>query len=173
MNWLRYCLSFSLLRSSIQAIRGARSTAGKASKATSLPIDLVISESLITGHWSFNIELTSIIIALYIELTYPILSVCVVCIKKKRIPLVYTVDSSVSIPIPTFPSATSFRNLPLFTSTKWLPKKSPLPQRLPRCCWLEQKRHYKRWRCGDRNISMQYTGCGRGEFVRGINYRLR
>ncbi len=47
MNWLRCRLSFSLLRSSIQAIRGARSTAGKASKATSLPIDL---ESLITGH---------------------------------------------------------------------------------------------------------------------------
>ncbi len=50
MNWLRCRLSFSLLRSSIQAIRGARSTAGKASKATPLPIDLVISESLITGH---------------------------------------------------------------------------------------------------------------------------
>ncbi|XP_064392578.1 uncharacterized protein LOC135340186 [Halichondria panicea] len=50
MNWLRCRLSFSLLRSSIQAIRGARSTAGKASKATSLPIDLVISESLITDH---------------------------------------------------------------------------------------------------------------------------
>ncbi len=32
MNWLRCRLSFSLLRSSIQAIRGARSTAGKASK---------------------------------------------------------------------------------------------------------------------------------------------
>ena len=50
MNWLRCRLSFSLLISSIQAIRGARSTAGKTSKATSLPIDLVISESLITDH---------------------------------------------------------------------------------------------------------------------------
>ena len=39
MNWLRCRLLFSLLRSSIQAIRGGRLTAGKASKATSLPID--------------------------------------------------------------------------------------------------------------------------------------
>ncbi len=42
INWLRCRLSFSLLRSSIQAIRGARSTAGKASKAIPLPIDQVI-----------------------------------------------------------------------------------------------------------------------------------
>ena len=41
------------------------------------------------------------------------------------------------------PSPISFRDLPLFTSTKWLPKKSPLPQRLLRCCQLEQKRYYK------------------------------
>ena len=40
MNWLRCCLSFSLLRSSIQAIRGARSSAGRASKFVSLPFDL-------------------------------------------------------------------------------------------------------------------------------------
>ena len=45
MNWLRCCLSFSHLRSPIQAIRGACSSAGRASKFVSLPIDLVISES--------------------------------------------------------------------------------------------------------------------------------
>ena len=45
MSWLRCRLSFSLLRSSIQAIRGARSTSGQASKSTSLPIDLMINES--------------------------------------------------------------------------------------------------------------------------------
>ena len=47
MNWLRCRLSFSLLRSSIQAIRGARSSAGVAMRAEPLPIDLVITESQI------------------------------------------------------------------------------------------------------------------------------
>ncbi len=45
MSWLRCRLSFSLLRSSIQAIRGARSSAGVAIHADPLPIDLVITES--------------------------------------------------------------------------------------------------------------------------------
>ena len=45
MSLLRCCLSFSLLRFSIQAIRGARSTSGRASKSTSLPNDLMINES--------------------------------------------------------------------------------------------------------------------------------
>ena len=48
MSWLRCRLSFSLLHSSIQAIRGACSSAGSASKFVSLPIDLVISESLVS-----------------------------------------------------------------------------------------------------------------------------
>ena len=45
MSWLRCRLSFSLLRSSIQAIRGARSSAGVAMKSAPLPVDLVIRES--------------------------------------------------------------------------------------------------------------------------------
>ncbi len=38
------CLSHSYNRSSIQAIRGTHVMAGMASKSTSLPMDLVISE---------------------------------------------------------------------------------------------------------------------------------
>ena len=45
MSWLRCRLSFSLLRSSIQAIRGARSSAGMAMKSATLPLDLMITES--------------------------------------------------------------------------------------------------------------------------------
>ena len=48
MSWLRCRLSFSLLRSSIQAIRGARSAAGRATKSPIPPIDLVTSESQVT-----------------------------------------------------------------------------------------------------------------------------
>ena len=43
MNWLRCTLSFALLRSAIQCIRGARSTRGRAVKASFSPVDLVIS----------------------------------------------------------------------------------------------------------------------------------
>ena len=50
MNWLRCRLSFSLLRSAIQAIRGTRSSSGRALLATSSPIDLVTSESLVSSH---------------------------------------------------------------------------------------------------------------------------
>jgi len=45
MSWLRCRLLFSLLHSSIQAIRGARSSAGVAMKSAALPVDLVIRES--------------------------------------------------------------------------------------------------------------------------------
>ncbi len=45
LSWLRCRLSFSLLRSSIQAIRGARSSNGRAQKAAHLPVDLMIVES--------------------------------------------------------------------------------------------------------------------------------
>ena len=43
MSWLRCRLTFSLLRSAIQCIRGARSSCGHATKSPP-PIDLVISE---------------------------------------------------------------------------------------------------------------------------------
>ncbi len=46
LNWLRCRLSFSLLRSSIQAIRGARSSQGQAARYPGA-IDLVTSESRI------------------------------------------------------------------------------------------------------------------------------
>ena len=42
--WLRCRLSFSLLRSAIQCIRGARSSIGHAARSPTLPVDLVCSE---------------------------------------------------------------------------------------------------------------------------------
>ena len=45
MAWIRCSLSFSLLRSSIQCIRGARSTIGHAVKQSIPPLDLVSSEA--------------------------------------------------------------------------------------------------------------------------------
>ena len=47
--WLRCRLAFSLLRSSIQAIRGARSTRGHAARAP-CAVDLVITESRLSDH---------------------------------------------------------------------------------------------------------------------------
>ena len=50
LSWLRCLLSFSLLRSAIQCIRGARSSCGHASRSP-LPIDLVSAEAHLTsGH---------------------------------------------------------------------------------------------------------------------------
>ena len=46
LSWIRCLLSFSLLRSAIQCIRGARSSCGHAFKS-SPPIDLVIHQALI------------------------------------------------------------------------------------------------------------------------------
>ena len=45
LAWIRCSLSFSLLRSSIQCIRGARSAAGRAAKQPIPPVDLVSSEA--------------------------------------------------------------------------------------------------------------------------------
>ena len=45
MAWLRCSLSFALLRSSIQCIRGARSAAGRAARDLLPPVDLVSSEA--------------------------------------------------------------------------------------------------------------------------------
>ena len=47
INWLRCRLSFSLLHSSIQAIRGSRSCAGHAERVGQSPVDLVVSESMV------------------------------------------------------------------------------------------------------------------------------
>ena len=44
MNWLRCTLSFCLLRSSIQCIRGARSSIGRFAQVVS-PVDLVTAET--------------------------------------------------------------------------------------------------------------------------------
>jgi hypothetical protein len=44
MSWLRCRLTFSLLRSAIQCIRGARSNCGHAAKSQTPPLDLVIAE---------------------------------------------------------------------------------------------------------------------------------
>ena len=48
--WIRCALSFSLLRSSIQSIRGARSSLGHAMKHPIPPIDLITSEAGLTSH---------------------------------------------------------------------------------------------------------------------------
>ena len=45
MEWLRCRLSFSLLRSSILAIRGARSSSAHFIRSSSSPVDLVTAES--------------------------------------------------------------------------------------------------------------------------------
>ena len=45
MGWLRCHLSFSILRSSIMCIRGARSSLGHAARQSDAPIDLVSSVS--------------------------------------------------------------------------------------------------------------------------------
>ena len=47
--WIRCSLSFSLLRSSIQCIRGARSAGGRASNQFVPPIDLVSAEAKISS----------------------------------------------------------------------------------------------------------------------------
>ena len=44
MSWLRCRLTFSLLRSAIQCIRGARSSCGHAAKSQTPPLDLVMTE---------------------------------------------------------------------------------------------------------------------------------
>ena len=51
LGWLRCRLSYSLLRSAIQAIRGARSTRGHAGLSHIAPINLIASEArLHTDH---------------------------------------------------------------------------------------------------------------------------
>ena len=45
LAWMRCKLSFALLHSSIQCIRGARSANGRASRGATPPVDLVVSES--------------------------------------------------------------------------------------------------------------------------------
>ncbi len=45
MAWVRCILSFSLLRSAIQCIRGSRSAGGHAAKQQLPPVDLVMSEA--------------------------------------------------------------------------------------------------------------------------------
>ena len=44
LTWMRCKLSFTLLRSSIQCIRGARSAAGRVSRGAVPPADLVLSD---------------------------------------------------------------------------------------------------------------------------------
>ena len=48
LAWMRCKLSFALLRSSIQCIRGARSAGGRAVQQSILPADLVVAESNIS-----------------------------------------------------------------------------------------------------------------------------
>ena len=48
LGWLRCRLSFALLRASILAIRGARSSSGRVTVSASIPIDLVTAESQVS-----------------------------------------------------------------------------------------------------------------------------
>lgn len=57
MSWLRCRLTFSLLRSAIQCIRGARSSCGHAAKSQTPPLDLVISELDYTAQHYFFVLL--------------------------------------------------------------------------------------------------------------------
>ena len=56
LYWLRVRLSFSLLRSAIQCIRGARSSRGHAVKSS--PIDLIRSEASLYTQENWNIKKT-------------------------------------------------------------------------------------------------------------------
>ena len=51
MSWLRCRINFSLLRSAIQCIRGARSTIRHACKPIIAPVDLVAAESQLTNEY--------------------------------------------------------------------------------------------------------------------------
>ena len=51
MTWLRCLLSFSLLRSAIQSIRGGRSSKGHPISNNSAPSDLINSEALLPGSY--------------------------------------------------------------------------------------------------------------------------
>ena len=64
LAWMRCKLSFALLRSSIQCIRGARSTSGHAFKQSPLPTDLVVAESNISL-WKFINSFQTIFTHLY------------------------------------------------------------------------------------------------------------
>ena len=50
LTWVRCTLSFALLSTSIQCIRGARSSIGWAARENFPPIDLVTSEASISSH---------------------------------------------------------------------------------------------------------------------------
>ena len=48
INWIKCCLSFALLRSSIRCIRSARSSCGQATRVqTGAPVDVVSSEAYV------------------------------------------------------------------------------------------------------------------------------
>ena len=53
MSWLRCSLSFALLHSSIQCLRGARSAGGWATRKLLPPVDLVTLESHFNDQISF------------------------------------------------------------------------------------------------------------------------
>lgn len=45
ISWIRCCLSYSLIRSSIRCIRGHRSTCGHPVRIRQVPVDVMVSES--------------------------------------------------------------------------------------------------------------------------------
>ena len=53
MNWICYCLSFSLLRSSVCCLSSARSAVGHPVGPAHCPIDLIQSEGQFSGHWTW------------------------------------------------------------------------------------------------------------------------
>ena len=90
MGWLRYRLSFSLLRSSIMCIRGARSSLHCFERQATIPIDLVAQESglscilnlVFTNQYTYNLHFSILTLSFCIFIVseyYTFLSV-----KKKK-----------------------------------------------------------------------------------------
>ena len=74
LSCLRYLFSFSLMRSAIQCIRGARSSCGHASRSP-LPIDLVSAEAHLSSNINFiTMFLSFIYICIYIFFLFSFLS---------------------------------------------------------------------------------------------------
>ena len=61
-SWLRSRITFSLLRSAIQCIRGARSSVGHAARSHIPPLDLVCSELRPIYHLTLDLYSQSIIL---------------------------------------------------------------------------------------------------------------
>ena len=87
LSWLRCRISFSLLRSAIQSIRGARSSSGSALRSTH-PVDLMNNEARIGRAWSdiwtYNSFFPLLVPCVYIFIFPNTCSTCTYLPKKKK-----------------------------------------------------------------------------------------